>query len=629
MGNRLRIDCFYEELPEGGMAFRRVDDFFSGVYHPQWENAMEAIFGRIRYNLHDGKEIYRCADPNCGGKIFLAGGENNPDDGKRHPRLHFKHGSGQQSPECRYRPDKNMSKAQAERLGHANKEQSPIHFILKRSIADVLGREFPDARIDIEKRIKEGESRGRQPDINIKFPADSDFMPGKEIDIEVQVSYILIARVKERKEDHKADGRPILWIFDKFDKALYQYDIIERNELNAFVLDDEARLMSIRENKLYIHVYYPTFEIVNNKVRMMPQLNDEIISFDSLKLDEEACELYYVRSKTEREELENKAIELLRLREIEEAERKQISEVEANDSLHQEVNLDEYWNQCQQFQEKVDTLSEEALSSSDAIFVADFADNNDESRDYLFSKFCEILRSNKDDIMIFGTALNLLSRMDASRLRKAMATVRPIVNDLIYRWATSSDNRTSPLILIRNLAAIAPERILMIARSPHYAADYLDLKWAQERIESFRNKYVVKSDGGELINKAPKDDPQCIRELYEQISIVAMVCKIKQNPFLQDKLELFLNHTEFFLMLQSLKQGFVSYGKLDNYFQLANCITYTKKSSYLKYLSGFIQVADYYDRDLKNHRNKIISLIDNNVQAHDLDELINTLIYER
>ncbi len=646
MANKPTIDCFIEELPDGKTAFRYVEDFFSGALHLHWANPMEAISGRIRNQLHDDTLVYRC--PHCHGKLFLTGEAQPKEDGKRHFRLHFKHKSGQQSPVCPFRPDKSKTKAEAERDGHANKEQSPIHYKIKYFVADTLNKEYPDAQIDIEKRITTSNGSPRRPDINVKFPLNSTFMSGKEVDFEIQVSYILIARVKERKEAHKHDGRPVLWIFDRYEEALFQNDIIERNELNAFVLDNEARLRSIREGKLYLHVYFPTFELVDDKVVKLP-LSDEIVCLDSIQFDEESCELFYKRSKSQREELEAQALKLQAHKQNEheqlkrEARRREIVEKEQADKIRiqaEEKRLraqlqDEHWEKCKQFETAVDGFVEFDDDNINIYDIANFALTSHESMDYLLRKFQDIVQYHNDSSKKFGIALSIMSRLDSSRVKELGFDLWPIMNNIIYGWVNSEDDNQSSLFSIKALVNLAPrhgvEIINTICSSQNYTGCFSDSQWAKEKIESFVKKYV-KEENGTLINTAPKDDEHQTRDLFEAMTKLMMLGKIWLSG-INNKAELaalYLKHHEFFLSLQSLKQGFVSYGKFDNFLQLANNVTHMKRGFYVAYLSRFIKIADYYHRNLKSHRNKILTMLESKKvsQPTDLDTLICLLIFD-
>lgn len=610
MANKPTIDCFIEELPDGTTAFRYVEDFFSGKLHPEWANPMDN-YSRIRNLLYDDIVVYRC--PHCHGKLFLTGETQPKEDGKRHIRLHFKHKAGQQSPDCPFRKDKSRTKAEAERDGHANKEQSPIHYKIKNFVAYTLIREYPEAHVDIEKRIRTTNGSQRQPDINVKFPENSTFMPGREVDFEIQVSYILIARVKERKEAHKLDGRPVLWIFDKYEDALFQNDIIERNELNAFVLDDPARARSMQERKLYLHVYYPEFKLEKDRV-VKKRIVDEIVCLDALQFDEESCELFYKRSKSQREKLETKAREMQAKKERQE----------------------EYQEKWKQFVEEIDSFiyfDDYNINVSD---IAEFASNSEDAMNYLLDGLQQIIQNHKQSIKKYGMALSIMSHLDHLKIKKLGFDLWPIMYDLIYEWSHSVDDNQSTMLRIEKLVKLAPKHVVeiinMITSSPNYICCHDDWKWAKERIESFVNKYV-KEDNGILINTAPKDDEHQTRDCFEAISKLVMLGKIWLSG-IKNKAEfaaLYLKHQRFFLSLQSLKQGFVSYGKFDNFLQLANNVTIMSNGFYVPYLSTFLEIADYYYRDLKSHRNKIHTMIEteNITQSTDLDNLINLLVFDK
>ena len=214
--------------------------------------------------------IYKCYD--CLELLRLRGGKAVNEDKKYNTRLHFAHYNDIKGVDCSLKTGiSQLSVLEINRKKYRGQQEGEEHKKLKNLIAEYLNNDNPQnggvSNIIIDKNWK-GQNDER---FNYKRPDVRCTYGGKTVIFEIQLSTTYLSVIEERQWFYKNNKAFILWIFNQFNdnddtRRFTDNDIIFSNNLNAFVLDEEAVLKSKENNMLTFKCYFRTFDIVEEKL---------------------------------------------------------------------------------------------------------------------------------------------------------------------------------------------------------------------------------------------------------------------------------------------------------------------------------------------------------------------------
>jgi competence CoiA-like predicted nuclease len=194
----------------------------------------EKTLFNLRRDLKDKKKgILLCAT--CFQPLFLAGNINQ--------ELHFRH--KKDSDDCPIKTTSNLSKEEVDAMKFNGQKEGAEHKQNKLFIASILRRDPSFENVEVEKTFKEESSSGiakhwRRPDVSAIFKNK-----GLKIVFELQVSTTFLDVIIDRDNFYQRSKASILWVFLEFNNNTFtQKDIFYSSNMNAFVLDNEAKEMS-------------------------------------------------------------------------------------------------------------------------------------------------------------------------------------------------------------------------------------------------------------------------------------------------------------------------------------------------------------------------------------------------
>lgn len=172
--------------------------------------------------------------------------------------------------------------------GRAHKEN-------KQLLADYLiaDRLFDD-EVRIEPTFREKNNVGvakkwRRPDISSVFKEGR-----KDVVFELQVNTTFLDVIIQRENFYRDNDTYIVWVFLSFDpKQFTTLDIGYANKANIFVLDDEAKQKSEKEDQLYLTCHYQV-PYMQDDLDVGYEWNSCLVEFSELTFDIESKKVYAV-----------------------------------------------------------------------------------------------------------------------------------------------------------------------------------------------------------------------------------------------------------------------------------------------------------------------------------------------
>lgn len=267
-----------------------------------------------RHAIQRGEKHLYCGL--CEKPLKICGGGK----GENMQRLHFRHKFKHDAECCGYREEANsLSRRQIELKKFANKDEGELHLQLKFLIADTLEQYGAETRIERYIVDEQDHSDRRCPDIRAIFP-------NKDIAIEVQITSTFMDTILGREDFYASHNMFLLWVINEFHPNLFhQKDIIYSNKCQAFVMDEEARILTEAEGKLYLKCYYKSYYCNNQgEIVEYPIYQHKLITFDDLIFDRKDYSVYYFDVEKNKKQCENEQkVIKKRLRKEEEQYRKE------------------------------------------------------------------------------------------------------------------------------------------------------------------------------------------------------------------------------------------------------------------------------------------------------------------
>ncbi|ENZ0173458.1 DUF6035 family protein [Providencia rettgeri] len=227
------------------------------------------------------------------------------------------------SEDCPVKTTTNLTSDEILALKYNGQKEGKKHKENKKLLANLLKFDpFFSDKVYVESTFRETNPYGiakrwRRPDITTSIYSENR---EQSIVFELQVSTTFIQVIVDRENFYKENNTYIMWIFLEFDcEQFTQLDISYANKSNAFVFDEEARNLSIKNKKVIMKCYYRkpymtknlsidytwehqlvnfdelSFDFINKKIYfsdpvfMINQINDEIIA-EKQKIEKDKIE---------------------------------------------------------------------------------------------------------------------------------------------------------------------------------------------------------------------------------------------------------------------------------------------------------------------------------------------------
>ena len=162
------------------------------------------------------------------------------------------------SPECDWKSGRETSYEEALKMFH-NIRESEEHKMLKAFIADKLTQDKNFKNVTQEKRVTNNFTETyKVPDVRaIQITYLNNLKIEKNIIFEIQLSTTFLDVILEREKFYFENNDNLIWIFAHHPKDLSRTkmtedDILFTSKKNIFVLDDEAKALSSKNNSLYL-----------------------------------------------------------------------------------------------------------------------------------------------------------------------------------------------------------------------------------------------------------------------------------------------------------------------------------------------------------------------------------------
>jgi competence CoiA-like predicted nuclease len=167
---------------------------------------------------------------------------------------HFKHFSD--ANECPYNSGKLTDSSIIRRIKYNGAKESRLHKESKQLLLKYLSLNPYVSHILQENQIRSKLNlrEWRQPDVQAKFKT-------YHLAFEVQISTDFVSVILDRAHFYKENNMHLIWVMRKFsidwdERTFTQNDISNSNNMNVFVLDDEAIEKSEEVGDLVLHCYY-------------------------------------------------------------------------------------------------------------------------------------------------------------------------------------------------------------------------------------------------------------------------------------------------------------------------------------------------------------------------------------
>lgn len=315
------------------------------IYANEFFNQDENIIWSFREKCQDaikGKRPPFLVCDTCGQLIQISGGK-----GVKGKITYFKH--LKDSNDCPIKTDTKLSKSEILRGKFNGQKEGSLHIETKGLIAQFL--EFNKienkgiSSVEVEKI-----SRDNRNYLEWKRPDVTSIFNDKKLVFEIQLSTTFLDVICERQHFYKENNTFILWVFKQFeteaDKQRFtQKDVFYSNNRNAFILNEEAIILSQNNKDLYLLCQYQKPKADREKIKY--NWESKYVCLSDLTFDETSYKVYYfdvnqeenkVKAEIKNRISERKKREEERLRELEEGQKEQdrlyIEEVE-RENLHQ------------------------------------------------------------------------------------------------------------------------------------------------------------------------------------------------------------------------------------------------------------------------------------------------------
>lgn len=248
------------------------------------ENSLSLKEFRIEWKkyLLFKKPLYICG--NCKQPLLLKGKPRN------NKELYIAHLKGSKACKWKYEDEKDYLEKLKE-MFH-NVRESEEHKQLKSFITKRLEEDENFKNIKSEKRFKNNfTDTYKVPDVSaIKTTYKKELKVEKRIVFEIQLTSTFLDVIIEREKFYYENNSNLIWIFADFSKDLSKTkmtedDILFTSKKNVFILDEEAKNISIKNNSLYLKNIH-LIPILDNNGEIDSKWSDsKILNIDEIIFD--------------------------------------------------------------------------------------------------------------------------------------------------------------------------------------------------------------------------------------------------------------------------------------------------------------------------------------------------------
>jgi hypothetical protein len=206
------------------------------------------------------KPLFICGK--CEQPLALKG---RPKNNKKFYLAHLK-----DSKDCEWKTGDDRTKFEIHQEMFFKVRESEKHKELKAFIVDKLTKDKQFSQVKSEKRFKSDfQEKYKVPDVSTIKTKNNGFIDIKtNIVFEIQLTSTYLDVIIDREKFYYENKANILWIFANFSKDLsrtkmVEDDILFSNKKNVFILDEEAKKISIKNKSLYLKNLY--LEVFLNK----------------------------------------------------------------------------------------------------------------------------------------------------------------------------------------------------------------------------------------------------------------------------------------------------------------------------------------------------------------------------
>ena len=236
----------------------------------------------LRQDIERGEARYVC--PICYQPIYLC---SNP--GKT--GQYFAHRDSENN--CPKLEKQNASQDIIRAIKYNGAKESHAHLETKRLLIDSLNADpnFSGAEEEKVWKSKNEDGKFRRPDVQAIYHSPKGDL---RIAFEVQLSTTFLSEIVQRSEFYLNDGALLIWVFRRFVEKgpkLTQLDIFYPNNLNAFVINEKTRDISIETGQFHLRCHWAEPIISNSNIDQ--RLFEQIIPFESLTLNQSRQQTYF------------------------------------------------------------------------------------------------------------------------------------------------------------------------------------------------------------------------------------------------------------------------------------------------------------------------------------------------
>lgn len=218
------------------------------------------------------KPIYLCSNPGKTGQYFA-----HRDVDSNCPKLE----------------QQNVSQEVIRAIKYNGAKESQAHYDTKKLLLDSLRADpkFSDEKEEEIWKSKFKAGKFRRPDVRATYHGQKGDL---RIAFEVQLSTTFLSEIVQRSEFYLKEGALLIWVFRRFVEKgpkLTQLDIFYPNNLNAFVVNQETRNISVNTGRLNLRCHWAEPIIANTEIDQ--KLCEQIIPFSSLTLDQAKQQAYF------------------------------------------------------------------------------------------------------------------------------------------------------------------------------------------------------------------------------------------------------------------------------------------------------------------------------------------------
>jgi adenylate kinase len=283
-----------------------------------FENHSQDDLKGLRFELQEAYKnripsIFKCCE--CYELLRLRGGRDVREGKKYNTRLHFAHYNDTKGIDCNQKTGiKQLSVLEINRKKYRGQQEGEEHYRLKFFIAESLKNNKEVSNILIDKYWKGGNDER----FKYKYPDVRCIYKEMNIVFEIQLSTTYLSVIEERQWFYKNNKAFILWVFNQFNdnddtRRFTDNDVIFSNNLNAFVLDDEAVTKSRENNKLIFKCYFRTFSIEDEK--LMSSWNMQWVDgLENLTFDLDNYKVFLVDVSSEKIKIEKELEKILSIK---------------------------------------------------------------------------------------------------------------------------------------------------------------------------------------------------------------------------------------------------------------------------------------------------------------------------